>query len=514
MADLIQIDTDEEMDKYAEADLIARNPPPVGAVKEKTLNYNPTTGRNDVLISLSAGGYVKIGDEELSRTEQVKKYSRELESIGVPFDMADYEAADFTADEVQAAGVMPVTQEKTGRTEPLREGEVLRTMREGSPIAAPRATTARDRVRDIAYAGLGLAIDDPDDLRFWSNYVTEVADFAPIVGGVITTDEGARLFNQSIQEMGKQGLTKNNVVGALLGIGLTTLGVAEMVPFVKNLTGPVRKALSENVPPVVRNKLADTIGASRAIAQGDRDKLLEIFQPAGTPRSLSAAAPDTSYRMEHQPTGPADGEGIRLDDLTKNLSGEQAGYPEDFYTSRGPSLYAQGPSFPDDEFGMANQESYKVITSVRNNPDAEVTIYRAVPDEDTITTINPGDFVTLSRKYAEIHGASGYGRSGDEPGKILEQKVKVRDIYWDGDDVNEFGYFPENATSTQSSSNTSILEMNLKSTPRLAELFERAEITVDSPIEEIASTLRRAGRSDIIDKRTAETLINSMKGEE
>ena len=154
--------------------------------------------------------------------------------------------------------------------------------------------------------------------------------------------------------------------------------------------------------------------------------------------------------MEHQPTGPEGGEGIRLDDLTKNISGEQAGYPEDFYTPRGASLYAQGPSFPDDEYGMANQESYKIITSVRNNPDAEVTIYRAVPDEGAITVINPGDFVTLSPTYAKLHAASGYGRSGDEAGKVLEQKVKVRDIYWDGNDVNEFGYFPESSTATKS----------------------------------------------------------------
>jgi len=154
-------------------------------------------------------------------------------------------------------------------------------------------------------------------------------------------------------------------------------------------------------------------------------------------------APDTSYRMEHQPRGPEDGEGIRLDDLTKNISGEQAGYPEDFYTGQGMRLYAQGPSFEGDEYGLANQESYDIITSVKGNPDAEVTIYRAVPDEDAITTINPGDFVTLSPTYAKLHAASGYGRSGDEAGKVLEQKVKVRDIYWDGNDVNEFGYFPE-----------------------------------------------------------------------
>ena len=154
-------------------------------------------------------------------------------------------------------------------------------------------------------------------------------------------------------------------------------------------------------------------------------------------------APDTSYRMEHQPRGPEGGEGIRLDDLTKNISGEQAGYPDDFYTSQGMEIYARGPSFEGDEYGLANQESYEIIASVKENPDAEVTIYRAVPDEDAITTINPGDFVTLSPTYAKLHAASGYGRSGDEAGKVLEETVKVRDIYWDGNDVNEFGYFPE-----------------------------------------------------------------------
>ena len=49
----------------------------------------------------------------------------------------------------------------------------------------------------------------------------------------------------------------------------------------------------------------------------------------------------------------------------------------------------------------------------------------------------------MTKKYAELHAASGYGRSGDEAGKIISKKVKVKDIYWDQNDVNEFGYFPE-----------------------------------------------------------------------
>lgn len=139
------------------------------------------------------------------------------------------------------------------------------------------------------------------------------------------------------------------------------------------------------------------------------------------------------YRTQHQPAGGlADDDSIRLDELRSNIKGERAGYP----------VYAPGPRFVDDEYGIANRESYNILKAVRGDPDAEVTIYRAVPNEESITTINPGDWVTLSPKYAELHALSGYGRSGDEPGKILSQKVKVRDIYWDGNDVNEFGFFP------------------------------------------------------------------------
>tara|TARA_A100001391_G_C5016268_1_gene264557 strand:- start:129 stop:1124 length:996 start_codon:yes stop_codon:yes gene_type:complete len=151
---------------------------------------------------------------------------------------------------------------------------------------------------------------------------------------------------------------------------------------------------------------------------------------------------DTSYRMEfHQAKGPMDENPIRLDNLTKDINGEQAGYPNDFYTTKGKQIYAPGPKFKDDEFGIANNESYNIIKKAKDNPDMEVTIYRAVPNEDNITTINQGDFVTLSKKYAELHGASGYGSMGNDAGKILEMKVKVKDLYWDGNDVNEFGYF-------------------------------------------------------------------------
>ena len=151
---------------------------------------------------------------------------------------------------------------------------------------------------------------------------------------------------------------------------------------------------------------------------------------------------DTSYRGGHQPRGPQSENPVRLDDITKSVTGESGGYPSEFYGPNGAKYYAPGPRFIGDEYGMANKESYGAIIKAKNSPDAEVTMYRAVPNEDNITSINEGDFVTLSPTYAKLHGAEGYGPRGDDVGKVISQKVKVKDLYFAGDDVNEFGYFP------------------------------------------------------------------------
>jgi hypothetical protein len=434
MSDLIPKNTDEEMQRYMEADMIRRARIPMEGNQALKFEHDPVTKRENALFPLSSGGYVKIGDravtlEQAAETD-VLAAEREIQNdargpisevmggAGGP-TLEDYEAAGFTEAEVvefQAQEQARVLSQP-GMEVPVQLTEEQMQFGEevGAPMLVPRATSLRDRVQDIAYTGLSQFIDDPNDLRFWSNYLTDVADImAPGVGGAISVDEGARLFNQGVEQ--------SNAVDMLIGGALTTLGVAELVPLVRGLSEPARIALTENLSPAAKNLLADTVGASRAIAQGDREMLMEIFQPAGTPRSLGAAAPDTSYRMQHQPRGPQDDNPVRLDDLTKSTTGEPAGYPEDFYSSVGPRYYAPGPSFPGDEFGRANQESYRAIRAVRGNPDATVTIYRAVPDDPSITTINEGDFVTLSRTYAEMHGASGYGQRGEDAGKILDKR--------------------------------------------------------------------------------------------
>ncbi len=137
---------------------------------------------------------------------------------------------------------------------------------------------------------------------------------------------------------------------------------------------------------------------------------------------LKAKTEPSDYGYSHRPT-----EGPRAFDLTEKVDGEQM-IPSDMY-----SQWYGSRGTPEDI------ESINALKKIKGNPEAEVTIYRASPSTD----FNYGDWVTLSKKYAKQHAES----NGDKTFKVNELKVKAKDIRWAMDDVNEFGYYPENYKS-------------------------------------------------------------------
>lgn len=86
------------------------------------------------------------------------------------------------------------------------------------------------------------------------------------------------------------------------------------------------------------------------------------------------------------------------------------------------------------EYKKAYKESLEALKKVRNNPNGEITIYRATIGDN----FNEGDWVSPSKAYAEWHNYSNL----EGKGKVIELKVKAKDIRFAGDDINEFGYFP------------------------------------------------------------------------
>ncbi len=130
---------------------------------------------------------------------------------------------------------------------------------------------------------------------------------------------------------------------------------------------------------------------------------------------------EADYRGEHQ--APDHVGGAALYDLTLNDM-----YPDDVYSSKGFTYY--GTDAPD---GF-----YKAM-ALKGRPNSIVTIYRAVPKELVRPKISPGDWVTTSRAYAREHGQSHL----NGPFKILTKTVFARDLYTEGNSLDEWGYDPQ-----------------------------------------------------------------------
>ncbi len=136
---------------------------------------------------------------------------------------------------------------------------------------------------------------------------------------------------------------------------------------------------------------------------------------------------ETDYMMAHRPTET----GAYASNITKGTGEWDSLMPEDVY---------EHPEWYFDMNQEYSKESFKVLKQIKNNPNAEITIYRAT----TGNKINKGDWVTLSKKYAEYHNNSQFKGKGN----IIELKVKAKDVQYAGDDINEFGYFPQDNTQT------------------------------------------------------------------
>ena len=356
MKDLIPKTTDEELERYYEAEATLRARIPMEGNAALKFEADPITGRENAYFPLSAGGYVKIGDravtpEQAAETD-VLAAEREIQNDARgPISevmggadgpkMDDYLTAGFTeadvreylAQEQARMLAQPGTQVKVQ----LTPEQVQMGVDVGAPMLAKGETDLRDRVQSSIFNAMsateepkgpvgeavrsmlqgitGSELIDPSDLRFWSNYLTDVVDITvPGVGGALSLDDGARIV--------QQGYQTGNAVDMLIGGLVFGMGALELVPMVKNLTRPARQALAENLSPAAKNLLADTVGASRAIAQGDREMLMEIFQPAGTPRSLGAAAPEGAILFGEPRVRPL---GERSIELSSRLTAPREG---------------------------------------------------------------------------------------------------------------------------------------------------------------------------------------------
>ena len=146
----------------------------------------------------------------------------------------------------------------------------------------------------------------------------------------------------------------------------------------------------------------------------------------GTGAWVAPSNPGYETDAERRESFREDGGDVNVTDIAEGYSMQ----PEDYFTN--PRGY--GNDTPHGrESAKAINEALKEIRE-GNNP--KIKIYRAVPKTVKEGKVRNGDWVTPSRIYAEMHGNSRL--EGDY--RIIEQEVPANNLWWDGNDVNEWGY--------------------------------------------------------------------------
>lgn len=117
-----------------------------------------------------------------------------------------------------------------------------------------------------------------------------------------------------------------------------------------------------------------------------------------------------------------------------NLEDIALGYnlqPDDYFDN--PRAYMNNTAY-----GLESAHVIKnALDAIKNGEkDVKVKIYRAVPTSVKEGKLRNGDWVTPSKKYAEMHGDNRL----DGKYRIIEDEVPANQLWWDGNDVNEFGF--------------------------------------------------------------------------
>ena len=107
--------------------------------------------------------------------------------------------------------------------------------------------------------------------------------------------------------------------------------------------------------------------------------------------------------------------------------------PDDYF------LNPRGYMYDNPQGLESRQAIYAAMSAVRSQyPDSVmVKVYRAVPNDIQEGTFRNGDWVTPSLTYAKHHGDARFGIGEYH---IMEQEVSATQLWWDGNDINEWGF--------------------------------------------------------------------------
>lgn len=121
------------------------------------------------------------------------------------------------------------------------------------------------------------------------------------------------------------------------------------------------------------------------------------------------------------------GSDVNLEDMALGYTPQ----PDDYFSH--PERYSQNTPHGLESVKAINTAIYAIKNGEK---DVKVKVYRAVPTSVKEGKLRNGDWVTPSKKYADIHGNNRL----EGKYRIIEDEVPATQLWWDGNDANEFGF--------------------------------------------------------------------------
>jgi site-specific DNA-cytosine methylase len=177
-----------------------------------------------------------------------------------------------------------------------------------------------------------------------------------------------------------------------------------------------------------------------AIANNDESTAREMLDESARRKGYGDA--DSDYQGQGAWAAPSnpqyESDEARRADIENspdvNLEDIALGYslqPDDYFDN--PRAYMNNTAY-----GLESAHVIKnALDAIKNGEkDVKVKVYRAVPTSVKEGKLRNGDWVTPSKKYAEMHGDNRL----EGKYRIIEDEVPANQLWWDGNDANEFGF--------------------------------------------------------------------------
>jgi len=177
-----------------------------------------------------------------------------------------------------------------------------------------------------------------------------------------------------------------------------------------------------------------------ALERGDESRMRDIIDVMAERRGYDSSTEYQGMGAFAAPSNPGyetdEERRNSLEDYSPDVNIEDIalGYspqPDDYFNNPRGYMY-------DTPHGLESSRAlHTAMNAIRRGESPVVKVYRAVPNDIKEGMFRNGDWVTPSLIYANNHGAARFGVGEYH---IIKKEVPANQLWWDGNDINEWGY--------------------------------------------------------------------------